>query len=335
MKTIAVAIVSACLMTVSYHYMFCSSDSDRNRMLRNDGDRPVMHTFFSQLQPNPHDSRQTTAGMTADAHTDMIRVWEESWQLAGWDTKVLTVEDAKQHPNYSFWDPTIQSFKMSEYDKFCFYRWIAMAAVGGGWMSGESYSFVFTHCQSSSAYVFACKDYDTVPLHNFTYHGLELPSNGSFTCYGVFVPALLSGNASEWQRLIHLMVDYADKHTPRSITPATGSKANDIATPSDMMSLLGLMKEDPNNFISRNEVIGSYDTKAEWTKEFCQKTFPTTMRAIHFSHYFVHDVWIPNHPGQTLDDRGAIAKSWIQDWLRACEREHYNSDVISVTTTIA
>ncbi len=95
-----------------------------------------MHTFFSPLRPNPDDSRKTTAGMTADAHTDMIRAWKESWQQAGWDTRVLTIEDAKQHPDYNYWDPTIQSFKMSQYDKYCFYRWIAMAAVGGGWMSG-------------------------------------------------------------------------------------------------------------------------------------------------------------------------------------------------------
>ncbi len=141
--------------------------------------------------------------------------------------------------------------------------------------------------------------------------------------YGVFVPALLSGNASEWTRLVHAIVDYAAKYSPPG--------ANTL---SDMMSLLGLMQKDPSTFISRNEVIGTYDTKGEWTKEFCQRTFPPKMRAMHFSHYFIHDIWNKHHAGLSLDDRGKIAKKWMEDWLRLCQRQSH-PDVMATSDVVA
>jgi hypothetical protein len=49
---------------------------------------------------------------------------------------ILTMEDAKQHPEFDQFQATIQNFTMTEYDMMCYYRWVAMAAVGGGWMSG-------------------------------------------------------------------------------------------------------------------------------------------------------------------------------------------------------
>jgi hypothetical protein len=99
--------------------------------------QPVMHTFFAELVSSFDSTLNTSAGMTENAHTDMMNTWRDSWHAAGWQTRVLTMEDAKQHPEFDKLDAAIQNFTMIEYDKFCYYRWIAMAAVGGGWMSGK------------------------------------------------------------------------------------------------------------------------------------------------------------------------------------------------------
>lgn len=96
--------------------------------------RPVMHTFFSQLTPVGKQGK--SAGMTENAHSQMISTWRDSWQQAGWDTRVLTMDDVKQHPEFAQLDEVIRKFNMNEYEKTCYYRWLAMAAVGGGWMSG-------------------------------------------------------------------------------------------------------------------------------------------------------------------------------------------------------
>lgn len=75
--------------------------------------------------------------MTITAHDKMIKVWEDSWRDAGWHTRILTIDDAKLHPEFSFIDSYVKNFTTDEYNKACYYRWLAMAAVGGGWMSGK------------------------------------------------------------------------------------------------------------------------------------------------------------------------------------------------------
>jgi hypothetical protein len=96
--------------------------------------RPVMHTYFTAL---PADRQNMSASMSIHAHDSMIHVWEEAWREAGWHTRILTIDDAKQHPQYNFFDGYIQNFTTDHYNRACYYRWLAMAAVGGGWMSGK------------------------------------------------------------------------------------------------------------------------------------------------------------------------------------------------------
>ena len=63
-----------------------------------------------------------------------------------------------------------------EYEKACYFRYLAMSETGGGWMS----------------------DYDTLPLH-FPATG-DLVSNGTFTVLQGHIPALMSGSQDEWRR---------------------------------------------------------------------------------------------------------------------------------------
>ena len=54
------------------------------------------------------------------------------WRRAGFDTKVLTMEDAKKHSLYKEMKEVVDPLWGESYNGLCFYRWIAMAEVGGG-----------------------------------------------------------------------------------------------------------------------------------------------------------------------------------------------------------
>lgn len=75
----------------------------------------------------------------------------------------------------------------NSFNYMCYIRYIAMSAVGGGWMS----------------------DYDVLPLR-FYFNGL--PNNGAFTVYETSVPSLVSGNESEWERLMNEIIDEGNSH---------------------------------------------------------------------------------------------------------------------------
>ena len=68
-----------------------------------------------------------------------------------------------------------------EYEVACFVRHLAMAAIGGGWMS----------------------DYDVVPLALPAC--APLSNGGAFTTHQGFVPSLVSASAEEYLRVTRLM----------------------------------------------------------------------------------------------------------------------------------
>ena len=111
--------------------------------------RPLMHTFYSPLNDSEHDS--------------MIDLWKQEWELAGFDTRILTLDDAKAHPYFETMKEAVEkAFPIDTYNQFCFYRYLAMATVGG--------------FQS---------DFDTFPMHFPIKDALPdtLINNGQFTSF--------------------------------------------------------------------------------------------------------------------------------------------------------
>ena len=93
-----------------------------------------------------------------------------------------------------------------------------MGAVGGGWMS----------------------DYDTVPLRGSLERAVDLSYRPTFTVYGQnlsgdAVPALLSGSASEWNRMVNALV---------RLGPTAVETVGKFPFPSDMYSLMSLQYSD-------------------------------------------------------------------------------------------
>lgn len=145
-------------------------DASGNVTIYNELQKPLIHTFFTPL----------------DGRDPMIDTWKEEWEKAGWRTKILTMDDAMRHPDFkSMRDAVIQVFEHDIYNQFCFYRYLAMALVGGGWMS----------------------DYDAFPTNFPINEASELPNHGQFTSFQAHVPSLISADADEWTRIASLMVE--------------------------------------------------------------------------------------------------------------------------------
>eukprot|EP00634_Sargassococcus_sp_CCMP2135_P004738 CAMPEP_0198665950 /NCGR_PEP_ID=MMETSP1467-20131203/62743_1 /TAXON_ID=1462469 /ORGANISM="unid. sp., Strain CCMP2135" /LENGTH=298 /DNA_ID=CAMNT_0044402571 /DNA_START=32 /DNA_END=928 /DNA_ORIENTATION=- len=140
-----------------------------------------MHTFVSE---------EVHAGATPA----MLEIWARSWKASGWETRILTLSDAQSHPQY-YWYlerfmelPTVNP---KEYELACFLRHVAMAALGGGWMS----------------------DYDVLPHSLSADSSLARMPPGNFTTYELFVPSLVSGSGPEFERIARNMalVPWADR----------------------------------------------------------------------------------------------------------------------------
>ncbi len=130
------------------------------------------------------------------------------------------------------------------------------------------------------------------------------------------VPSLLSGSASEWLRMTRRLVEYASTHVD-----------DNGMTLSDMHSLLELGEKYPNIYVSRMQVGGVYASPEGdvWTTEICQQKTPRQMRAMHFSHTLMSTVWLPNHPEDKFDDRPAVARKWLDNWMKNCERKQVDA----------
>ena len=141
--------------------------------------KPAIYTFLEMAYTDENYQKTVL--------TD-LEEWKRAWSRAGWKPVVLNVKDAKKHPIYNEFQGVIDSGanKESEYDKMCFYRWLAVAAAGGGYMA----------------------DIDTYPLHmDPAIYGQNLPYNGRFTSSCWAAPCLVSGSEAEWNRVIPMMLE--------------------------------------------------------------------------------------------------------------------------------
>lgn len=155
-----------------------TSSESKEKTSLTDSRRPVMYTFFENYNRNKD-------------LANLLRAWETAWQDAGWSTKVLTTDNARNHPLFPLMTMILDETDLNTYEKLCFYRWVAMANAvpeEGGWMS----------------------DYDTFPLYIAPDEGI--PYNGIFTVHEKHVPDLMSGSKSEWNRMTGLLMHTWKEH---------------------------------------------------------------------------------------------------------------------------
>jgi hypothetical protein len=142
--------------------------------------RPIMHTFFEPVKGG-------CCGMTEEGHSNLVQAWRSAWQAYGWETRVLNEEDARSHPYFDLFQHLLIDAQVNEYDRRCFWRWLAMAnQPEGGWMA----------------------DYDNFPLTLTAEMGMEMQNEPGFKTWQAFIPALLQGDKKSWERIVGHMLNF-------------------------------------------------------------------------------------------------------------------------------
>ena len=199
-------------------------------------ERPVIYTFF-ELRKNENGKHVKEDEERHDLN--MLSTWKQLWEDAGWETRVLTLKDAKKHKDFEYFskallssplDPKKQKFYggiyPESYNYLCFMRWLAMASHGnGGFMS----------------------DYDTIPMGINPGIGLFLPSYGAFTSYDRHIPSLLSGTGEEWERMSKLVL----KKGVDEIKSNHGQGNSKRRIYSDMLALKDIHTDSPMEYIQQ------------------------------------------------------------------------------------
>jgi len=252
------------------------------------GDRPIIYTFFQDVNGGYGDG-------------PLIELWKEYWAAAGWEPKVINLETAMQHPDFEAYNEALKEVPLGDkpdYDRLCFLRWLAMAAVGGGYMA----------------------DVDVLPLwpvgHEKSYKAI---SDGKFNVHcgarGGEVPCLMSGAAANWHRMAFSILEDGIRH-----------KDKDVKLWSDMLALQDIMANGGGTAVEvSNTVIQGYHV-VNWLKSqnngfdagTCGQGDART--SIHFSHSITDHLKDVDEKGVHYrhEMRPKLAKEWLAEWAKSC-----------------
>jgi len=262
----------------------------------NDEDKPVMHTFFEDVEGG-------CCGMTEEGHREMLDVWEQSWQARGWRTRILKLKDAQRHPFFEAFNKYLESRSprhyIDKYNRYCFFRWFAMASLPkGGWMS----------------------DYDTIPLHFGAEEAMKLSEDGTFNTFSRHVPCLIHASRNEWDRVLHLMVNLMKEKPDRAR--------------SDMLALQMIHSDTKQSgtMIWHLATIDKFpyktDSKSGEKIVNCNIIMKMSLKALHLSHKGIESSWaeelfpmdrkeIPSY-AMAVEKRGRAAAAFAKDYESEC-----------------
>lgn len=108
----------------------------------------------------------------------LLNLWRQRWLANGWTPEILSEREARKHPDFAALATDLAALPTVNapgYELACYLRWLAMAVVGGGWMS----------------------DADVMPYGFFP----QTPEQRLTVWSGGACPCLVSGSASEYDRM--------------------------------------------------------------------------------------------------------------------------------------
>jgi len=284
---LAVAVlVPFSLVVVSYNGDQKMPRELTKRKQRVDGEKlPVIYTYFEGYNGIAQNKKHGDVAL--------LQYWSTAWDLAGWEPRILTEKDAEKHPDYEELiaiitdrQPAGEENCVSQYDMACYKRWIAMAAVGGGFMT----------------------DNDVFPLNDFRVYGNELPNDGKLTVWEQWVPAIVSGSSEEYrriaQRIAEVMGYFVDSYY-------AGNQLRRNKCGSDMLSLEQLKRGDNPEYILAKRVQPP-QMITEWTDEACE-SFQGSW-GVHFSHAAMNHIL-----KKPMPQRGRIGYDFFDSYRKNCK----------------
>ena len=256
---------------------------------------PVIYTFYEKESIDKWTEEQTPTDLNG---------WRNAWRNAGWHPVVLQLKDAKRHPKFKELKEILDNshIRNLQHEKMCFYRWLAVAAAGGGWMS----------------------DYDIYPLHaDPTVYGHKLPNNGKLTSHCSYSPCIVSGSENEWNRIIPLMMHTLKKRSDKLWSDMFATRnlihLNQIIGERNYGKYLFQTYCFVPNFLKVNvhEVHNNAFLINDSQSDGVQKTCLGTKRkmAIHFSHFSCSKAVFCD------GDRGEALTKWIDHWRETCKED--------------
>jgi hypothetical protein len=204
------------------------------------GERPKMHTFF--------DYTKMGANSTIDKNEIfLLKEWTNAWKASGWEPIVLSMKDAKQHDDFDYITARLDQVPMQKRNpdgsispnRLHFYRWVAMAAVGGGWIC----------------------DYDVFPLNYPAVLSTDIKLLEQFTIYHSYMaqytdtpidvgkPTLMSGSQGEWNRMVNRLLENGLQQD--------GINTDHISHWNDAMALASLQIEAAKIVVSKKQKFSS------------------------------------------------------------------------------
>lgn len=250
--------------------------------------RPIIHVFFE-----PISQAQRFTSMSDQDDANLLRFWQQAWNRAGWDTRVLTLHDAKKHELYDEFQKELDSLCMDEFGKLSLIRWLALAnSVGeeGGWMA----------------------DYDAFAIQSGSTNNAVLENYGQVTIYHAVAPVVVSGSASALTHVAKYLLDHAKSHGRAS--------QGRLSFWTDTLGLLSAWR-DPNctlhikkHVLDGRKALGGKTL----TAEDCDKKPYRGKRFVHIGHFcmmeapgIAPELRLPRH-------RLTVAKQWLSEWIDTC-----------------
>lgn len=99
-------------------------DDRRRKEIEHSVSKPIVHTYCSWFSDPTYRAEQEA----------VVKLWEKNWRDAGWDTRILTEDDAKRHPDYEKFRNAFEALPTvnpKHYEMAAWMRHVAMACVGG------------------------------------------------------------------------------------------------------------------------------------------------------------------------------------------------------------
>lgn len=300
--------------------------------------RPIINTFFERI-----DYHHRYTGMSDEADQALLEFWKQAWFDAGWEPRVLSLQDSQKHGDYELFRIELEKVIRTDNDRMASYmhmRWLAMATVGGGFMV----------------------DYDVFPIRDFLAHAYEpnerfrnknnkdyVYCGGEyFVLYDNWSPSLAFGNATMWSRIGWALIEIAKKQQQQqhhhSVSIAPGEMNNSVhATDDDIhkqqtifwtdsLGLLELSRSTSSQpefeFVgkcvrSRKSVVDaalvlkSLDLHHNLQTQNCEQRPLRGRLAIQFgTHALWNGVVQPEH--RLPQHRLTVAKEWLGQWSRTC-----------------